>query len=62
MSDAKQAPRLPDVVDEAGATPRWVPLLGIALLIAAVLLVGVRQVMRAGAGGEPAPVQNEAGE
>jgi len=31
------APQLPEVVDEAGDTPGWVPLLGIALF---VLFVG----------------------
>jgi hypothetical protein len=32
MSESKQPPRLPDVVDEAGDSPRWIPWLGLAVL------------------------------
>jgi len=32
MSESKDPPRLPDIVDEAGPSPSWLPWLGIALL------------------------------
>jgi hypothetical protein len=32
MSESKDPPRLPDIVDEAGPSPGWLPWLGIALL------------------------------
>jgi hypothetical protein len=32
MSESKEPPRLPDIVDEAGPSPGWLPWLGIALL------------------------------
>lgn len=40
MSESKDPPRLPDVVDEAAASPRWLPWLGLALLgaVAAALI------------------------
>jgi hypothetical protein len=37
MSHAHTPPELPEVTDEAGDTPSWIPLLGIALF---VLMVG----------------------
>jgi hypothetical protein len=37
MSHAHTPPELPEVTDEAGDTPRWVPLLGAVLF---VLMVG----------------------
>lgn len=37
MTEANHAPTLPDVVDEAGETPAWVPWLGVGLLLVAVL-------------------------
>lgn len=43
MSGSKEPPHLPDVVDEAGASPSWVPLLGIGLLCLVALLVALRQ-------------------
>jgi hypothetical protein len=45
MSDSKEAPRLPDVTDEAGESPTWVPLLGLALLCLAALWIAARQSM-----------------
>lgn len=39
MSHAHTPPELPEIVDEAGDTPRWVPLLGAALFVLAVALV-----------------------
>lgn len=32
MGDANQVPTLPDVQDEAGDTPMWVPAMGVAVL------------------------------
>jgi hypothetical protein len=45
MSHSKEPPHLPDVVDEAGASPGWVPLLGIGLLCLAALVVALRQAV-----------------
>lgn len=36
MGHAHSAPELPEVTDEAPATPKWVPLLGVALFVLAV--------------------------
>lgn len=47
MSGSKQPPHLPEIVDEAGETPRWVPWLGLALLGVFVLLLVARQVTSA---------------
>lgn len=33
MSHAHTPPQLPDVTDEAGDTPGWVPMLGVALFV-----------------------------
>jgi hypothetical protein len=45
MSGLKQPPDLPDVVDEAGDSPSWVPLLGLAILCALALLIAARQAL-----------------
>lgn len=45
MSDSKEPPRLPNVVDEAGNTPSWVPLLGLGLLCLVALAVAARQAI-----------------
>ena len=45
MSDSKEPPHLPDVVDEAGATPGWVPLLGVGLLCLFALVIALRQAV-----------------
>jgi hypothetical protein len=37
MGHAHSAPELPEVTDEAPATPKWVPLLGAALFVLAVV-------------------------
>jgi hypothetical protein len=39
MSESKEPPRLPDVVDEAGPSPRWLPWLGVGLLCLFALLI-----------------------
>ncbi|HMI92509.1 MAG TPA: hypothetical protein VK509_14140 [Polyangiales bacterium] len=43
MSHSKEPPQLPDVVDEAGASPSWVPLLGFGLLCLFALVIALRQ-------------------
>jgi len=43
MTESKEPPRLPEIVDEAGPTPRWVPWLGLGLLCAVVLLLVARE-------------------
>jgi len=45
MSGSTEPPHLPVVVDEAGDSPRWVPLLGLAILCALALLVAARQAI-----------------
>ena len=39
MSHADHPPELPQIRDEAGDTPRWVPLLGLALFVLIVAYV-----------------------
>lgn len=39
MSHADHPPELPEITDEAGNTPRWVPLLGLVLFVAMVAYV-----------------------
>ncbi|MET0340583.1 MAG: hypothetical protein ABW252_06255 [Polyangiales bacterium] len=39
MSHADHPPQLPDIRDEAGETPRWVPIFGIALFALIVAYV-----------------------
>lgn len=58
MSESKEPPRLPDVVDEAGPSPRWLPWLGVGLFCLVAALIAARQVVsdRAAAGDEPAEV------
>jgi hypothetical protein len=43
MSHSKEPPQLPDVVDEAGSSPSWVPLLGFGLLCLVALVIALRQ-------------------
>jgi hypothetical protein len=45
MSHSKDPPQLPKVVDEAGASPGWVPLLGLGLLCAVALVIALRQAV-----------------
>lgn len=42
---SKEPPHLPTVVDEAGASPAWVPWLGLGLLCAVALFVALRQAI-----------------
>ncbi len=39
MSHAPTPPELPEVTDEAGDTPSWVPLLGVALFVLGVAYI-----------------------
>lgn len=41
MSDHDQPPGLPEVTDEAGDSPKWLPLLGLALLGTVLLVMAV---------------------
>lgn len=45
MSASKEPPRLPEIQDEAGDTPSWVPLLGLGLLCLVALLIAARQAV-----------------
>ena len=39
MSHADHPPELPEITDEAGDTPAWVPVLGLLLFVAMVAYV-----------------------
>ena len=52
--DAHPAPRIPEVVDEAGASPKWLPWLGIGLFCLIALLVAGKRAMPAPGGAEDA--------
>lgn len=41
MGHAETPPQLPEVNDEAGNTPRWVPVLGVLLFLASVTAIVV---------------------
>ena len=41
MGHADTPPQLPEVTDEAGNTPRWVPLLGVVLFVLSVAAIVV---------------------
>jgi hypothetical protein len=57
MGHANTPPQLPEVIDEAGNTPGWVPLLGLILLLVSVAAI----VVCHGNGEEsPADAQGEA--
>ena len=45
MSASKEPPHLPDVVDEAGESPGWIPLMGLGLLCLVALLVALNQAV-----------------
>jgi len=54
MSHSNEPPALPVVViDEAGDTPNWVPLVGLALLVVVALLIAMRQALGIGVPAEP---------
>lgn len=36
MGHGNTPPQLPEITDEASNTPRWVPLLGVVLFVAAI--------------------------
>jgi hypothetical protein len=47
-------PQLPEITDEAGNTPRWVPLLGALLFAASVVTIVVCHGACGGEGGSDA--------
>lgn len=57
MSDpSPEPPRLPEIVDEAGDTPNWVPMVGLALMVLLALYVGLRgSIAPTEVADEPAP-------
>ena len=54
MSESKDAPTLPTIVDEAADSPSWLPMLGVALFCAVAAIIVLQQV-RAGAAPQAAP-------
>lgn len=46
MSHPKTPPSLPTIVDEAGDTPNWVPVLGLALFALFALVTAARFAMK----------------
>ena len=42
--ESNKAPEIPEIIDEAGDTPWWVPVLGMALFALFTLLFVVSQV------------------
>ena len=56
MSASKEPPGLPNVIDEAGETPGWVPMVGLAVLILVGLYIAMGQAHApaTGAAEEPA--------
>jgi hypothetical protein len=38
MSDSNKAPGLPEITDEAGDSPLWLPAVGVALLVLMALM------------------------
>jgi hypothetical protein len=56
MSHADTPPQLPEINDEAGATPRWVPIFGLVLfaLIVAYVWWSHHQTEALAPGGEAA--------
>jgi hypothetical protein len=60
MGHANTPPQLPEVRDEAGDTPRWVPVLGALLFVIAAAAIVVRHTAfkdadeAAGSGAAPA--------
>lgn len=44
MSHSKDAPQLPQIVDEAADSPRWLPALGFGLFVVVAVVIGARIV------------------
>ena len=47
MAHANTPPQIPEVTDEAGASPAWLPILGAALLVAFAAWIVVGHVVDA---------------
>jgi len=45
MSESKEPPRLPDIVDEAGPSPGWLPWLGIGLLCVFAAMIAAQATL-----------------
>jgi hypothetical protein len=59
MSHSKSPPSLPTIVDEAGDSPSWVPILGIVLFAVGALLAAARMATQSDERAQPAPVQEQ---
>jgi hypothetical protein len=59
MGHGNTPPQLPEITDEAGNTPRWVPLLGALLFLASI---GAIVVCHGACGGDHAKGGAEAAE
>lgn len=46
MGHANTPPQLPEIHDEAGDTPGWVPVLGVLLFVAAAAAIVVRHSVK----------------
>ena len=57
MSHAHTPPELPEITDEAGDTPSWVPMLGAALFVLAVALIWWSHRQHDAEGGAPAAAE-----
>ena len=62
MSASKEPPRLPTVVDEAGETPGWIPMLGIAVLVVVGLYIAMGQAHTPAEGATAEPAEAAAAE
>jgi hypothetical protein len=61
MSETKEPPRLPDIVDEAADSPTWLPWIGFGVIVVLAFLLFGLPAMDA-ARGAAKPPQQEAAE
>jgi hypothetical protein len=59
MGHAETPPQLPEITDEAGNTPRWVPLLGAGLFALAILAIVLQH---SGSGNDSEATSDQAAE
>ena len=62
MSESTTPPQLPEIVDEAGESSVWLPVVGFALLALVALLFVVEQAHGPGDTTEPQAVEAAEGE
>jgi hypothetical protein len=62
MSESTLPPQLPEIVDEAGDSPMWLPVVGLALLAFIALLFVVIQAQGPDDNAEPQAVEVMEGE